>query len=259
MNCLRCGSPINLGQPTCAQCGTPLDADGNGVPDVLERLIEDKARAIVDAQREREASERAQAASYAAEQREHARDESNRRDLADARGELEKAEAEKPPIYRFSTLTTMAALALALTVGLPATCVGEMIVGRPAWGNTLCPYMCRDCRGPARIFSWRTITNGNMSNHTRALCSTSRLEADSIRPGDAIDPGQFQDVELTDWLRIPLTILVLTLIGALLLPFASARFAERSLASRRRALENRIEHLERAIGPDPPTSNAPFR
>ena len=43
MNCIRCAAPLDLSKPFCRGCGAPVDADGNGMPDAVEKLVVQRA------------------------------------------------------------------------------------------------------------------------------------------------------------------------------------------------------------------------
>ncbi len=138
-----------------------------------------------------------------------------------ARAEERVAEAPERPARRtrLSRGTVIAAFVLAVIVGMPASCIGEDIAERPAWGSLLCPHVCADCRGPGRTVIWRSSRTGD---HSVALCHNPRVDVEKVHGSEA---EKYGEITLSWWWRTPLTILCLTVAGLVVIGVVRRRAA----------------------------------
>lgn len=252
MDCTHCGKPVDLSQKSCPHCGLLLDADHSGLPDALEKVIEQKARELIAADREKQEEDRATAAARARED-EKAKVLAEKRSARDAaRQRLEAVRATPERGWKLTRNTLIASFVLAVMVGMPGSCIAEDVSGVPAWGSLLCPAVCPDCRGPGRTVSWRSSKTGD---HSIALCHTQQVDIETIRGSDAEKYGA---ITLSWWWRTPLTLFVLTLAWLVLLPFALGRGARRARRAELAELEAKVAGLSREV-PEAAEASAPYR
>jgi hypothetical protein len=275
MNCVRCGGPIELSKKHCAHCGVPLDADQNGVPDAIEQLIEDKARAIVAADRAREQHElQAQRERKEREQREQReREERTQREqyererhdrllgeLSYARQTLETTRRTPRRIWALSRGGVVAIALLALMLGVPFSCVAQGISGRSLAGEVLCSRVCEGCSAPARVFSWTRTRDGNRSEHSRTLCSHPSVDLQQLTTAQVSDEPRYDAIELPRWLETLVAFELWFLAGLAGMPFLFAWFERKRLADDERRLTSEIATLLRALAADtPPTPRQLYR
>lgn len=136
-----------MGATFCNACGRPVDADRDGVPDALNKLIEERAVQAV----ERREQERAAA-------KEH-QERLTRLTAETAAVELALKQNEVLPRSWFGAFRHLSAV---IGIGvfmlwLPFGFLFHFIFGgigvSPA-GPVLCPSHCDTCEGPGRAFAW---------------------------------------------------------------------------------------------------------
>jgi hypothetical protein len=130
MNCGKCGAPNEAGRARCDYCGTPLDQAPT--PDAIAKLVEDKARQILEGERGREQHERQNAAE--AERMAVAQGElaTFRQSLDRMRDDLAKADAAPPRLFGLSKAPAIAyALVFAFVAAmvLPGPLVASAVAG----------------------------------------------------------------------------------------------------------------------------------
>jgi hypothetical protein len=238
MNCVRCRGPIELSQKHCGYCGVPLDADHNGVPDAVEQLIADKARATVAADRTRE---------------EHG---TLVRELTEARAALEKVRRTPRRIWALSRLSAGLIAFLTLFLSVPLTLAVEGLSERSLAGDVLCRFVCEGCSAPARVVFWTSPRSGGRnSGHSRTLCShpSVRVEWVSNQP-------IYDWIELPWWQEALFSYGQWCLTGLAVLPFAIAWVERKRLARDEIRLPAQIADLERTLAAAaPPTPSQHYR
>jgi hypothetical protein len=275
MKCVRCSAEIDLAAEICATCGTPIDTDGDGMPDAVAKLVEDKVREALEA-RDRaaakataEANERAREARERDERvqrQEYARREveSLRGNLASVEAELESLETSRGPLYHVNGWLSTVLLACAVLVGgvaFPA-CI-EPMANHSLFGAALfCPQVCDGCRGPGRIFTWHESSAGYEGNVSTQLCHNPQVDVESLTWMEVTnrEEGDLKPYRLTLWSSVPPdTALVAVLLFASV-PFIAGRAARRSRAMRRVVLVARRDHLARQLrGHQAPQGTGAYR
>ena len=147
LQCVQCKAPITLDMTFCAACGRPVDADRNGLPDALDRKVQEAAKkAVVDEraaqdERDREGKERAQI---------HKKLELLASNL--------KSNRECPrsfvgfAIERMKT-TFLAMCAAWVILGVPVHFISGAL-GFAISGPLVCAVQCAECHGTGRVFVW---------------------------------------------------------------------------------------------------------
>ncbi|MEO6575268.1 MAG: hypothetical protein ABIP89_15590 [Polyangiaceae bacterium] len=252
MNCLRCRAPVDLSARACSACGTLLDADGDGVPDVLAQMVEDKARALLASERAREIEE---TAATAARAERAAAAELARVTLANDRASLEdyrerlaanRAKGRGRWYVDRSLVSVMAVAALLVGVGLLPACGEPVVLGQSLLaGRLLCPEVCPGCRGPGRVFTWQE----NESDVATQLCHNDVVDIDRLRWAD-VDGGQDKELKpfrLSLWTSVPIDF-ALVFVGLFaVLPFFAARVRKRRLDDDLVNLELMEAHLGQKV------------
>jgi hypothetical protein len=274
VKCLRCNAPVDLARPTCASCGHPLDADGDGMPDAIGKLVEDKVREAVAAERERAASAaretdrvaKAEAAS-AEIAKQRALLKTARERLAAMRRAIEETHAEPRRIAILSRALAVLVLVLTIPVaGCTAGCV-EPLVGRPlVAGRVFCPGHCDGCRGPGRIFEWSESTNGDSpENVATQLCHNPSFDLEAITWMDVsnLDDPNKKPYRLTLWANFLVDLPIVFAVLLAIAPFVAGWMQRRGLVNRGRGLtreaaaaETEIAQLEARLGKPVETGEA---
>lgn len=143
IRCVGCQAELTLGATHCALCGRPVDADGNGLPDALDQMVQAAAKQAVAQERAQEQARAAQGLVV-----------KQRRLL-----ELQLQENARTPrtwlglALDRARSTFLVMLFVMATVGFPIRMVlaaaGVGLSG-PLW----CMVQCPDCRAPGRAFAW---------------------------------------------------------------------------------------------------------
>jgi len=242
VKCLKCGCKLDLSAEICAVCGTPLDADGDGLPDVLGELVERKARAIVEA-------ERAKLGAPAAPSK---RDESavKQERLATCRRDLERNRATARPMWLMNRLGLGAILIFGFVVGgimLPAC--GEPLIWERSLvaAPLLCPIVCEGCSGPGRIFTWHERSNTYEGNVSTQLCTTPKVDVSALRWIDVTEREEkdLRPYRLTLWASVPFDFALVVSVLSLIAPFWFASVRKKLLAREQSRLEAQLQTLER--------------
>lgn len=247
MNCIACQAPIDLAAKHCGACGVAIDADGDGVPDVLAKMIEDKARALLASERAREAEAAAAAgkakASEDAATAARAALASYRAELASARDGLE-ANLRKPrSLFFVNKLVVTIIVLLSLVVGAAIFpgCV-EPIAGRTVIaGPLLCPGRCAGCRGPGRVFTWHESGGSYEGNVSAQICHNAEVDVDRMTWQDgATDDTKLVAYRVSMWWSVPLDFALVLVVLFLLFPLYAARFRAKQIANERIVFEGII-------------------
>lgn len=250
---------MDLSKSACAACGVALDADGDGVPDVLDRLIEQKARAIIAAEKdEARASAERQAAKARAEEQEKERKEDERslamyRRLLSSHGETRIGPWHLPPWLAGGFV----AVALLLGGVMLPTC-GESAAGRSLLSaHIMCPSRCPTCRGPGRIFTWHESGSSGEGDVSTQLCHNDVVDIDSMQ-WSAVSlqqDGVLAPYVLSMWWSALFDALAVALLLFAIGPFVAARVARKSHGEDGVRYAERIRELERKLArPDEPPS-----
>lgn len=143
IRCVQCQGEVVPGATFCPACGRPVDADGNGLPDALDAMVQAAAKKAV-------AEERA---------KESARVERSKGKKRRQLDEFALAENLATPrtwgalaLRRARDGFVVAALVL-MSVGFPIKMILASF-GAGLSGPLLCAVQCPDCRPPGRAFSW---------------------------------------------------------------------------------------------------------
>jgi hypothetical protein len=264
MNCLRCNAPLDLTKPACAACGTKVDADGDGVPDVLGKMIEDKARALFVAEKQREQEQAAEASRIAAQQQADTERDNDRRTLHGLYS-VQDTNASTPRRVWYLSMGWIIFFGIlsAIVGGILCPACVEPMVGRSFFaGKFFCSTVCATCRGPGRIFTWSETTNGDTSNVSTQLCHNATVDIDRLGWMDVTD-RQDEDLKpyrLTLWSSVPVDFLLVYFPLLLVGPFFAGRMRTKSLERERRVAKEAIARLEARLGVAPrPPPDAPYR
>ncbi len=177
--CVGCGADLAANATFCNQCGRPVDADHDGVPDGLGRLIEEKAREIVADERRKEQAEKDRQLELAELQAMTVREaaiEVNLRDNAAT------PRAAVPLFLHILRWWALAIFALWIPFGFAPHAILSLVGYSPA-GVVLCPLQCPECSGPGRSFmsnykgSWHS-EKGRMGQ--ALLCHNPKYDADKL-------------------------------------------------------------------------------
>jgi hypothetical protein len=241
MRCVRCSGPIEISQKDCGHCGVPLDADQNGVPDAIEQLLEEKARAIVAADRAREQREQQ-------EQREREERDKLVRELSEARAALETVRRTPRRIWALSANGVVATFFFVLLVGMPFSCIAQGISERSLAGEVLCRWVCEGCSAPARVSGF---LQGGRNDYPRTYCTHPSVNVE----GGTNEPP-YGWTELPFWQEQLFALGLWFLTGLAVLPFGLAWFERKRLARDERRLPAQIAELERTLAATEPPAPA---
>lgn len=281
LRCLRCSAALLLSQRFCRECGAPADADKDGIPDALERLVEQKLQARVEQQEAKAIAEKnAQAAARAdawdkrqaaeIEARcaadEKAREAGSRAQedaLAASRSFLQALRARKRPIFNASRNVFLVALTVSLTLTLVSGGV-EFFADRSIAGPVFCSFVCDGCSGPGRgfrIYSSTVCAQGNQCTAVESVfvCNNPSVDVENI---DAYHAASLSRYQLSTWIAVPVYVLLFGILGSLTIPFLSAKFMRDRMAIEEKRILAEVLSKEAALGishvaqPDP---KVPYR
>lgn len=246
MKCLKCGSKVDLSAERCAACGTPLDADGDGVPDVLDALVERKARAMVEAERAKLAAPGAPRPTPVVDDR-----CTKREKLTAYQNDLERNRHAKRPFWLMNSLGLWTILIVGFFFGgiLMPACGEPMIFKRSlVAAPLLCPRVCQGCTGPGRIFTWHERSNSYEGNVSTQLCHTPAVNVDALTWMDVTgrEDKDLQPFRLTLWSSVPFDFGLAVVALLLIAPFWFARLRKKALLSEQLRLEEKLRELERS-------------
>lgn len=260
LQCLNCKAKITLDTETCAACGTKIDADGNGVPDALEKMVEEKARALIASEKQREANDQAQTRrdeEASAKAKERKEDETELEWL-----KLKQKEDENEPrrSWYLSKGWAIFFAACALVIGgiiFPAC--AEPISGRSfIAGKVFCPGVCPTCRGPGRIFTWHETSASYEGNVSRQLCHNDVVDIDKMQWTDS-DKEEYAAYRLTLWSSVPVDWALVFGVFGVFGPFLVARMRNKFYRDEVESRGAKIVALERKLKPTGTSSNEPYR
>lgn len=219
-------------------------------PDALAKMVEDKARALL-------AADRAQAvADEKAEQQ--------RKELAETRYTLERSRekyeqndnAKRRPWFLDKRVFTLIAVASVLLGALMMPGCVEPIIGRSlVAGSLLCGSTCKTCRGPGRVFTWHESGGSYEGNVSSQLCHNADVDIDRMtwQDVDNEDDKALLPYRLSLWSSVLLDAPLVFVVLFLFFPFAAARVRNKYLARERIELEEKISDCERRLAAaDPP-------
>jgi hypothetical protein len=256
MNCLKCGQPIDLSQKTCAACATPVDADGNGLPDALDKLVEAKVNTMLHDERKQLDAEQRVLAVRAALRGGDAAHADPARELGLCRERLAQNLAEPRRRWRMGAGHLGLLVLVSLFVGgvLLTNVVEKIILGRSILAADLCcPSACAGCTGPGRIYSWHRRSTNYEGNYSIQLCNNPQVDIAKLT---AMDVATQEDKDLAPYrLTLWTSFLINTALSLLFLvafaPFFFAWLRRRGLEGERTFLEYEIRSLEaRLARPD---------
>jgi hypothetical protein len=242
VKCLKCGSKLDLSAECCPACGTPLDADGDGVPDALDALVERKARAIV-------AAEQAKLVPLATAAPAPVVEDSTRKRATFA-AFLERNRTAARPLWLMNSRVLWTILIVGFVLGgtlLPA-CAEPLVFERSlVAASLLCPQVCAGCRGPGRIFTWHESSNSFEGNVSTQLCQAPAVDVNALSWSDvtAREDKDLQPYRLTLWSSVPFDFALVLLPLLVFAPFLFARLSKTALAKEQLLLEKKLLELER--------------
>lgn len=260
---MRCGAAVDLSKPTCGSCGVALDADGDAVPDALDRLIEQKARAMISAEKEE-----AKAAEERRVARERAEEEAKQRKEDESSLSMYErflAMNEDAHVGRWHLPAWLggAFVAAALLIGgvmLPSC--GESALGRSiVAGHLMCPSKCPTCRGPGRVFTWHESGSSGEGDVSTQLCHNDVVDIDSMQWSavSSQEDGVLKPYVLSLWWSALFDALLVAFVLFLVGPFAAAHFARKSHAEDRDRYAERIADLRRKLARPPEKPSVGYR
>ncbi|CAN98648.1 putative membrane protein [Sorangium cellulosum So ce56] len=251
MKCLRCQAALDLSKTQCAACGAPVDADGDGVPDVLAKMIEDKARALLATEKQREEEAAREAFRVQADAAEAAARRADEAQLAYLRGRRDASLSTVPRLWYASSGMLVLFALVAVVIGgcmLPfglETTIGRSIVA----AHVFCPSVCRGCRGPGRVVAWRESGSWYEADVSAEICHNRAVDIDRLTWNDITDreDKDLAPYRLTRWASVlmdfGLVFLPLLLVGPLVAAPRRRRQIERDCS----CWEVEIDELERKL------------
>lgn len=267
IRCPHCHAPIGLADLTCSSCGQSLDANGDGLPDPLEKLIEAKARSLLEEQKaEERAALQEQAIAQAEAELELARQraaEQRAAEIAAAKTELEqlehaleKNEAQPYPRVYFPWPAPVGLIVACLLFGFVAMGF-EGSLDASLSGRLFCGMVCQECRGPGRVFSWHPYeTPTESTTDWVQVCDNPTVDVEHMPlSGPPVEheflynygTGKLERYRLSMWWGFPVYVLGSFLLGIVVLPFVAARVRRGALRAERRTLQYRIELRQRLL------------
>lgn len=267
MNCPKCGGPASHAAERCLYCGAVLDAPVAATE--LDALIEQKARAVLQQERDAAAALRsrdearssllgvlsARSARLSAEAR---RQDAAKAELAKARvslgdmqRRLERANAERPGLLRLTwPLAVFAAIVACLVGGIILPACIEPLMGRSlVAAQLLCPGECDGCRGPGRIFTWHESSSGYEGNVSTQLCHNRMVDVDALpwMEVSSHEDDSLKPYRLTMWASVPLDAGIVFVATMLVVPVLAGRGRRRTVARQRVTYAEAVERLEATI------------
>jgi len=241
VKCLKCGNKLDLSADCCLTCGTPLDADGDGVPDVLDALVERKARAILAAEQAKSGPPGTLASAPVVEARRQKRET-----LA---GFLERNRTAARPLWLMNSrvLCTISIVGFVLGGILLPACGETLVLERSVLAaSLLCPGVCPGCSGPGRIFTWHESSNSYEGNVSTQLCHSPTVNVNALSWSDvaAREDKDLQPYRLSLWSSVPFDFTLVLLPLFAFAPFLWAWLRKAALAKEQLLLEQRLRELE---------------
>jgi hypothetical protein len=177
LKCVGCGAPVPQEATRCAACGRPTDADGDGVPDALDRLVEAKARAILAEERRAEAAEKARQEAESAQEELRGKEQK----LAKLAAVLEASASRS--IFQILLQRIAVTALIAAVAWVPFGMMGHWLlfglIGRSPAGPVLCPMQCPTCAGPGRVFNF--LGPGTCSGECNYfICNNPEYDVDTL-------------------------------------------------------------------------------
>jgi hypothetical protein len=249
MNCLKCGRPLDLSQKICAACGTPVDSDGNGLPDALDKLVEAKVSTLLQGERKQLETEQRVLAVRAALRGGDASHADPARELELCRERLERNLAEPRRLWRMGAGHLGLLVLVSLFVGgvLLTNVVEKIILGRSILAARLCcPSACAGCTGPGRIYSWHRRSTNYEGNYSIQLCNNPQVDIAKLTSMDVAtqeDKG-LAPYRLTLWTSFLVNAALSLVFLVAFAPFCFAWLRRRGLEGERAFLEVEIRSLE---------------
>jgi hypothetical protein len=229
-----------------------MDADGNGIPDALDKLVEQKVKKMLDGAMQGAAGTASAGNRYAGSDGTRNDQSEPLRELEQYRELLAKNRAQPRPGWLLGTSRLVLLVALSLGIGgvLLTQTLETIILERSLVAATLfCPSTCPGCSGPGRIFSWHVRSNRSESNVATQICNNPQVDVAKLTKLDVVqrEDGDLLPYRLTLWTSF-LCNSVLAFLGLLALgPLVFAWLRRRSLRHERIVLELRIRHLEARV------------
>jgi hypothetical protein len=252
MKCLSCGAPLDMTKVSCPMCQTPVDADGDGVPDALAKMVEDKARRMIQADRDAEAARAREAARIASEAAASAALSADRERLERARAQLVETDAAPRPLWYMSVASALLLFAVSALGGgiIAPACIEPIALDRSiAAGELLCPSVCDGCRGPGRVFTWHESGGSYEGNVSTQLCHNPHVDIDQLTWMNVTgrEDNDLKPYRLTLWTSVPIDFGILFASLLVVGPFWGGRIRRRSLDALHVALTEQIDALEARV------------
>jgi hypothetical protein len=257
VNCPRCNAPLDLSKPACTSCGLPVD-------EVFGKMIEDKARALLAAEKQREKDDAAEASRLAAQrgvEEQRAKDER----LLQSLYAMQETSARTPRrVWHLSKAWFVFFAIVAAIIGgvcFPA-CIEPWSGHSMVAGRLFCPSVCPTCHGPGRVFSWHETTGSGDTDVATQVCHNGTIDIDALTWSDVTSrqDGDLKPYRLTLWTSAPVDFAILFVLLILFGPFFAARMHNKTLERQRRLAEEGIDRLSAKlnIAPRAPP-DAPYR
>lgn len=188
LQCVGCSGPVSASEAQCPRCGRAVDADGNGLPDDLDRKVQQSVKKALHEAKAEEAEAKAR------------QDRKRQADTVRLRLQLNQ---ESPRSFfglawRRGRNTFLAMFFLfAVGVVIPARLLLSATAGSTPAGLVWCPLQCPECHGPGHIFMWRYrgpwhSNKGRMG--TALVCHNPNFDVDRAtwldvsRQNDSLQP-----------------------------------------------------------------------
>ena len=269
--CPSCRAPAAPDAAFCARCGNPLLSAAGDLP-AIERLIDQRARAIL----QEEKDEAARQQRLAAQNAEHAAmRQSLQTQVTAARTALDESIRE-PSTALGSIQRSIRAVALVVfgIAVFPGSGLPIHIFLVPLSGTSpaavVCPLVCDGCSASARTFSWNfegswESMNGRMGY--AFICKNRQIDIDPLNEsdiaGDTPMNVALQPYMLSSFLVwIVETIVCVPVLALLLGPYFGLRRRARALARRpqlQAAFDKAEADLRAFDGPDAGQDARPYR
>jgi len=180
LSCVQCHQPLPMTATFCNQCGRAVDADKDGVPDAIGRLIEAKARAIV-AEEQSIRDEVAEREKAAATLKKLDEDHAQLQKQLEMNARLPRSFAGA--LFHVSFVTTIGVAMLWLVLGVLVHLFLFAVIDVSPAGLVLCPSHCEGCSGPGRVYAWHykgpwRSENGRMGY--ALVCHNREIDIDKL-------------------------------------------------------------------------------
>ena len=180
LSCVQCQQQLPITATFCNQCGRPVDADRDGVPDALGNMIEAKARAIIaEEQRLRDAVVERDRAAIALKKL----DEESTLLHTQIEGNARLPRSVGGALFHVAFVNTIMAAIVWLLIGVPVHLFLFALIDFSPAGVALCSSACDGCSGPGRVYAWNYKGSWHTENGRMGyalVCHNREVDIDKL-------------------------------------------------------------------------------